>query len=114
MTKLQEIKSSLQSRVNELRSLQRLISGSKFEESYENATELERKLLDEYLLKVERESITKWMKTVLRRNMELGDYPSTELRKIASELGIADYHILSKASLLSEIKRHHERHRTTD
>ncbi len=108
--KLREIQQSLQFHVNELRSIQRLIVAADFEKAYTNATDHDKQIVDQYIMKGERLNAVRWLAIQTKKELDIEELNIRELRKLAVSLGIAGYNVLSKASLLSEIKQH-ERHR---
>lgn len=90
-----------QNKFNIFQALYRLITQTKFEQAYNDATTEERIKVDEYVLKMDKTSVIKWMKDQLHNCME--SYSYADLRKKARELGIKNYLYKNRDTLLSEI-----------
>lgn len=85
-----------------LRSLDRILSSEAFKMIYESATEEQRDAVKLLIQDGDKLAIEQWMAA-----QEIKPYENmtvVELRQHARKLGVLNYHLLPKASLLSAIK----------
>lgn len=101
---LLDIQQVLHSRVNDWRSLQRIVETTDFEIAYKQATEEQRRIATQLIKNGEKDNVLKWIALQERNRTDIEELPVRELRKLAGSLGIAGYQFLTKASLLSQIK----------
>lgn len=101
---LSHVQQSLQVRVNDLRSLQRLTTLPEFAVAYEAASVEQRQIVLRYIREGDKEAVQKWLALQERDRMVVEDLPVRELRRLAASLGIAGYQGMSKSSLLSHIR----------
>lgn len=101
---LLDIQQSLHSRVNDLRSLQRIVATPDFETAYRQATEEQKAIVTELINNGDKDGVQQWVALQERDRTNIEELPVKELRRLAASLGIAGYQFLTKASLLSQIK----------
>jgi hypothetical protein len=97
------IQQGLHSRVNDLRSIQRIVESIDFESIYKQATEAQQRIVIELINGGDKDAVQLWMAVQERDRSNIEELPVKELRRLACSLGIAGYHFLPKASLLSSI-----------
>lgn len=88
-------------RLLSLRNLQTVIQLKDFQSLFAVTSEVERKRVMEFIDKFDYTSLREWFKQ--QRHTQLGVLGVRELRKIASDLGVADYNHLPKSLLLAAI-----------
>lgn len=101
---LLHLQQSLHSRVNDLRSLQRMAALPDFEEAYRSASVEQQRVLLNYIREGDRDGVQRWLAIQERDQIVIEELPVKELRRLAASLGIAGYQLMSKASLLSQIR----------
>lgn len=102
---LEQVRQSLQYRLNDLRSIQRVLQSKEFEDLYLEATLEERTVVNGLIREERRGEIIRWMAVIERRKLKLEDMTIRQLRSVASSLGIPGYHLLSKSQLVEAIKK---------
>lgn len=94
---LKQVRDANKRRLNNFRTLGRIISSPEFEECY--------RFRDDQLLSAldrgDVDSVKHWMREVMKR--ELCEFTISELRRVAGELGIRNYTQYTKDELLIEI-----------
>lgn len=87
---------------NRARSVAYLVGTLKFQEFYNEMTDKDKERIAQHIRNVDPEAIRAIMTWYYKR--ELHNCTVRELRKIAANHGVSDYHIMHKAELLSEIE----------
>jgi hypothetical protein len=95
------IQQLMRSRLLIIRSLERLISLDTFKVLYDSASKDEQEIVQKLIEEYDKDGVDRWLNQQRRKSPD--SMNMIELRQLARKLGIRDYHILSKASLLSEI-----------
>jgi hypothetical protein len=107
---LQEIQISCRNRLCQVRSLSNLIHSPKFEAAYTQASDDQKKRLEDLIATGQTDKILATITQILTD--DLGKLTVRQLRAIAQRHGISGYVVMSKSSLLSEISQRgycHER-----
>lgn len=81
----------------------RYIHSEYFEEAYNIATDEEKQKVSKYIENGDKDNIVLWCRTILRNKEAYELLPVLELRQRAKNLGVKDYNVLTKDSLLSRI-----------
>jgi hypothetical protein len=84
-----------------LRSIDRILHTENYSEAWLKASHQERTEAHRLVLLRDSKGLAKWIKGILY--WDLLERPVRELRKLAQQLGIKNYHILTKSELLSEL-----------
>ena len=103
MKELNDLIDETNQRVLDYRSIQSLVSGDHFHEVYQSATKAERINVKLLIRWGDRKGVKHWVKT--REMIPLEERGYIWLRTYASRLNIKYYGKLSKAQLISEIRK---------
>jgi hypothetical protein len=101
---LSHVQQSLQVRVNNLRSLQRIVMLPEFEVAYETCSTKQRRIVLGYINSGDKDAVQQWLSLLERDGTDIEELPVRELRRLAASLGIVGYQGMSKSSLLSYIR----------
>lgn len=103
MKTLSEIQRGLRNKFLASRNLCRLVESEDFKEAFLKAPESERVKAQNFIDKLDRESLARWVKLQL---IDVDQERTVkQLRERASELGIAYYNLLSKTELMAAIEQ---------
>jgi len=86
-----------------IRNLEHLINTYKFEYIYHQASDFEKTLADNIIKSYDLHALKMWIKRNTITDLE--DLSIQDLRKLASQLGILNYHSYSKVQLLNLIRK---------
>lgn len=98
---VQDCRSLVHNKLLLYRSLHNLINTTIFEMAYLKATEQEKEQIWQYIEKEERDRLAQLIKQI--NYEDITQLPMKDLRKLAQELGVKNYAMLTKMSLLSDI-----------
>ncbi len=101
---LQAVQQALRDRVNNLRCLERLVTTREFETAYNKASGQQQAILTGAIDNGNYDLVQQQLAVLERDSMNIEELPVRDLRKLASNLKIPGYHLLTRASLLSRIK----------
>jgi hypothetical protein len=100
---LLDLQQSLSSQLNKLRAIQRILDKTEFADTYKKASEEDRSIVMALIKSGDSNAVEKWLRSKIQRPIE--EMSVRELRHLAMFLCVQDYQLLTKASLLSEIRK---------
>lgn len=87
----------------DMRSIQRIIEMESFEKAYVKASEIEQESIAKAIDRNDLTFIELWMRKAIKNLQIIEEYSMKDLRDIAKKLGVKDYSLICKSSLLSQI-----------
>jgi Rho termination factor, N-terminal domain len=102
-----DIQHLMRSRLLAIRALERILTSDTFKNVFEATTEEQRDIVKQHINNGDKIAIEKWIAMQEKSPEQMN---VVQLRQLASKLGIANYNLLPKASLLSAIRNKNANH----